>query len=90
MNRRGYWSSLKLTTFSSDFLLTTRALHWDRGRLARSEHRKGAKISQGAQLQTFCSRCALGAGEPPAVPVKNSSGQAMVTKGLHAFGCTRK
>src|SRR6266850_7259400 len=39
---------------------------------------QGARILQGAQLQTSCSRCALTAGGPPAVPVKSLSGQAKV------------
>ena len=56
--------------------LSTQALHWDRGRPARSEHRKVRKSQESSRLRTFCSRCALTAGGPPAVPVKNLSRQA--------------
>jgi len=52
--------------FNRDSRLTTQALHWDRGRPARYEHRKGARITPSTQLQMFFSRCALTAGGPPA------------------------
>jgi hypothetical protein len=49
----------------------TRAPHWDRGRLARTERRQARMILEKAQLATRCSRFALAAGETPAVPVKS-------------------
>jgi len=43
---------------------------------------QGARILPSTQLQTFCSRCALTAGGPPALPVKSSRGQMQkATKG---------
>jgi hypothetical protein len=64
---------------SSGLRLTTRALHWDRGRPARLRAPQGAKISLGCSTPKCCSRCALTAGGTPAVPVKSLSGQAKVT-----------
>ncbi len=56
------------------------ALHWDRGRLARSERRQARLISQKIRAPTSPSRCALVAGETPAVPVKSLSGtQVLIT-----------
>ncbi len=49
--------------FSSDFRLTTRALHWDRGRPARFEHRKvqGSRTSDVLfALRAHCRRDACG------------------------------
>jgi len=40
---------------------------------------QGARISPSTQLQMFCSRCALTAGGPPALPVKSLSGQSQRT-----------
>ena len=54
--------------------LTTRALHWDRGRPARSE--RGARTVT-SEIEIFGGAvllAALGAGGTPAVPVKSSNG----------------
>ncbi len=61
--------------FSSDIRLTTRALHWDAGGPPAMSAARRDDLAK-AQLQTFCSRCALTAGGPPALPVKSSSAQA--------------
>ena len=45
----------------------------------------GARIRKSAQLQTFCSRCALTAGGPPAVPVKRLSGDTTKGEGVLDF-----
>src|SRR5882762_3003843 len=68
--------------FSSDFRLTTRALHWDRGRPARSVTILSFEIESSAleagvppaPLRYYPSRLsllALEAGGTPAVPVKS-------------------
>jgi hypothetical protein len=57
-----------VTSISMDFEEHTQPLPWDRGRLARHEHRKVRAVSHGVQLNR-CSLRSVRAGTP-AVPVK--------------------
>jgi hypothetical protein len=66
------------SSFSSYFHVITRALHWDRGRPARSERAARTERFEVDDFARSSHLAVLVVGEPPAVPVKSLSGQVQL------------